>query len=67
MISSEIFRSKFSANSISDHHQAFLMICDRIQVLEELRVVERLARPLVLWRKETMMEQVNGLLTSIEE
>jgi hypothetical protein len=66
MLSSDIFRSKFSANSISDHHQTFLIICDQIQVLEELRVVERLARPLVLWQKEAIMEQVNGVLTSIE-
>jgi hypothetical protein len=48
MLTSDIFRSKFSAYSISDHHETFLIICDKIQILEEMRIVEKLARP---WSK----------------
>jgi hypothetical protein len=56
MLASDVFRSKFSAYSISDHHETFLLICDRLQSLEELRIVERLARPLPLTQKQALME-----------
>lgn len=65
MLASEVFRSKFSAYSISDHHETFLMICDRLQWLEELRIVERLARPAAAVEKEALMAEVNASLAAV--
>lgn len=67
MLASEIFRSKFSGYSISDHHETFLQICDRLQELDEMRIVERLARPIPLSHKQELMGEVNASLTVIGE
>ncbi len=32
-ISSDIYQSKFSSYSISEHHEMFLAICDHMQIL----------------------------------
>jgi hypothetical protein len=67
MLTSEIFRSKFSGYSISDHHETFLLICDRVMELEQLRIVERLARPTSAERKQALMAEVNAVLGRVGE
>lgn len=65
MLTSDIFRSKYSAYSISDHHETFLIICDKLQILEEMRIVEKLARPSSMLQKSMLMDDVNSILKSI--
>lgn len=67
MLTSDIFRSKYSAYSISDHHETFLIICDKLQMLEEMRIVEKLARPSSMLQKSLLMDEVNSVLKSIEQ
>ena len=67
MLTSDIFRSKYSAYSISDHHETFLIICDKLQMLEEMRIVEKLARPSSMLQKSLLMDEVNSILKSIEQ
>lgn len=67
MLTSDIFRSKYSAYSISDHHETFLIICDKLQILEEMRIVEKLARPSSILQKSMLMDEVNSILKSIEQ
>lgn len=67
MLTSSVLQSKLSAFSISDHHQAFLEICDRIQALDQLRIVEKIARPIPLSHKRALMAEVNGSLATVRE